>query len=101
MQVVNTGARPSYQHLLNTKVFAGVVYMDLTFTSRSSVTFPPTTTETEMLAVLAAWQGSVASPLAHWHRSCHPQDGRVAGSMAPRRGFWKHPSLPGPVKGQR
>lgn len=54
--------RPSYQHLLNTKVFAVVVYMDLTFTSRSAVTFPPTTAEIELLAVLPTWQGSVASP---------------------------------------
>lgn len=43
----------------------------------------------------AAWR-----PQAHWHCSCHPQDGKVAGSMAPRRGSWQHLSLPGPVKGQ-
>lgn len=43
----------------------------------------------------AAWH-----PQAHWHCSCHPQDGKVAGSMAQRRDFWQHPSLPGLVKGQ-
>ncbi|KAE8277109.1 hypothetical protein D5F01_LYC25086 [Larimichthys crocea] len=53
----------------------------------------------ELLAVLPTWQGSVSSPLSS-RCSCHPQDGKVAGSMAPWRGFWQYSSLPGLVKGQ-
>lgn len=74
----------SYQHIPNTKMFAEVVYMDLTFTSRSSVTFPPTTAEIELLAVLPTWQGSVASPgsLAPQLSPTGWKSGRVDGSAA-------------------
>lgn len=76
--------RPSYQHLPNTKVFAGVVYMNLTFTGRSSVTFPPTTTDIELLAVLPTWQGSVSSPLSSALQLSPTgwESGRVDGSVA-------------------
>lgn len=75
------------------------VYVDVTFRSRSFVTFPPAATETELLAVLRTWQGSVAS-LSSLALQLSPTDGKVAGSMGPQRGFWQHRSHPGPVKEQ-
>lgn len=65
----------------------------------SFVTFPPAATETELLAVLRTWQGSVAS-LSSLALQLSPTDGKVAGSMGPQRGFWQHRSHPGPVKEQ-
>lgn len=62
----------------------GLVYMNLTFTNGSSVTFSPTTTEIELLAVLPTWQGSVASPgsLAPQLSPTGWESGRVDGSVA-------------------
>lgn len=76
--------RLSYQHYYNVKLFAWVVYINLTFTCRSSVTFPPSTAETELLAVLPTWQGSVASPgpLAVQLSPTGWESGRVDGSAA-------------------
>lgn len=60
------------------------VYIDLTFTSSCSLTFPPTTAEMERLAVLPTWQDSVVSlsPLALQLSPTERKGGRVDGSTA-------------------
>lgn len=61
--------------------------MNLTFTRRLSVTFPPTTTQIELLAVLPVWQGSVTSPSL------------LAPQLSPRMGKWQGRWLRGMASG--
>lgn len=93
--------RPSYQHPLHTKVVAGVVYVNLTFTSRSSLTFPPTTTtEMELLAVLPYMAGQRGLPRLIGTTAVTRRMGKWQGRWLRGMASGSVPSLPGPVKGQ-
>lgn len=61
--------------------------MNLTFTRRFLVTFPPTTPQTELLAVLPVWQGSMTSPSS------------LALQLSPRMGKWQGRWLCGMASG--